>query len=87
MLASTSVPFALTTVQMPNFALIETKWITVCGESQLFVIIKAGSCTDKDSHALFAQYLKIFESMFFYLKFSYVAESRIDQDSQNSLFL
>jgi hypothetical protein len=28
-LASTSVPFKPSTVQMPNLALIETKWITV----------------------------------------------------------
>ncbi len=27
--ASTSVPFRPATVQMPNFALIKTKWITV----------------------------------------------------------
>ncbi len=28
-LSSTSVPFTLTTVQVPNLALIHTKWITV----------------------------------------------------------
>jgi hypothetical protein len=28
-LASTSAPFRPTTVQMPNWALTETKWITV----------------------------------------------------------
>ncbi len=29
-LASTSVPFILTTVQVPNLALTHNKWITVC---------------------------------------------------------
>jgi hypothetical protein len=59
MLASASVPFALTTVQVPNLALIETKRMTVCRESQLFVIIKAGSRDDDKSHFL----LNILESM------------------------
>ena len=37
-LASTSVPFRPTTVQMPNFALIETKRITVYGSDFLTIM-------------------------------------------------
>jgi hypothetical protein len=47
-LASTSIPFRPTTVQMPNLAQIDTKWITVFGACALYSTVK----TTKDFQIL-----------------------------------
>ncbi len=46
-LASTSVPFTLTTVQVPNLSLTHTKRITVCVADSKIITKKLGGFIDR----------------------------------------